>query len=308
MLKIGIAAIFKNECESIVEWVAFHRAVGVDYFLIADNESTDGSAELLGKMERAGFVQVLNFVSPPDQRPQLPAYSYMLKLCPDDVDLLAFIDADEFILPMDGTNSIRPFFEKIFSDPTISALSLNWATFGSSGHIFVEDGLVIDKFTKMAEKDFVVNNHYKSVVRPKRVEFFENPHHAKLTEGRFVDPTGNDVVYHEKHGHGLSRNVVWEGARINHYAVKSLEEFLVGKSRKGSASRAARVKHAAYFNRHDKNDVVSEVSESLRAKVLYEIKKIETGIESIVWNKTDERSTGFKKIMKFLAINVRFWH
>ncbi|QQK03277.1 glycosyltransferase family 2 protein [Burkholderia anthina] len=300
-MKIGIAAIFKNECESIVEWVAYHRAVGIDYFLIADNESTDGSSELLGKLARAGFIDVINFKSSPEERPQLPAYTHMLKACPADVNLLAFIDADEFILPMDGADSIHPLCEDVFSDPEVSALALNWATFGSSGHIFVKTGLVIDKFTKMAEKDFGVNHHYKSIVRPERVDFFENPHHARLNGGRYVDSAGSDVVYHERHGHGLSRDVIWKGARINHYAVKSLEEFIVGKSRKGSASRASRVKHADYFYRHDKNDVISEIPDYLYVRILRQIEEVQAGVESVASVANDEKSVVLKKIMKIFG-------
>ncbi|PRE86561.1 glycosyltransferase family 2 protein [Burkholderia multivorans] len=303
-MKIGIAAIFKNECEFILEWIAYHRAIGIDYFLIADNESEDGSAELLGGLEKAGFIQAVQFQNPIDQRPQLPAYSHMLKICPKDVDLLAFIDADEFILPLDGSDSIRSFFGRIFSDEAVSALALNWATYGSCGHVFATNELVIDRFTKMAEKDFGVNNHYKSIVRPARVDFFENPHHAKLIGGRFVDSIGNDVVYHERHGHGLSRDVVWGGARVNHYAVKSLEEFLVGKSRKGSASRASRVKHADYFYRHDKNDVVSEIPRSLHSRVLAELELVKAGLERV---RESEESRGsdkppaLKRIMKIIG-------
>ncbi|WP_175786813.1 glycosyltransferase family 2 protein [Burkholderia anthina] len=304
-MKIGIAAIFKNECEFIVEWIAYHRAIGVDYFLIADNESEDGSAELLGSLEKAGFIHAIQFQSQADQRPQLPAYSHMLKVCQEDVDLLAFIDADEFIFPLDDSGSIRPFFERIFADSTVSALALNWATYGTSGKIFATKELVIDRFTKMAEKNFGVNNHYKSVVRPAKIEFFENPHHPKLHEGRFVDSDGNDVVYHERHGHGLSRDVVWGGARINHYAVKSLEEFLVGKSRKGSASKASRVKHADYFYRHDKNDIVSEVPQSVHSRVLEEIDLINMAlakIESDEEEQESERPPALKRIMKIIGL------
>ncbi|WP_175836411.1 glycosyltransferase family 2 protein [Burkholderia anthina] len=281
-LKIGIAAIFKNECEFIVEWIAYHRAIGVDEFIIFDNESVDGSGELLAKLEKIGIITFVSFPNPPGQRPQLPAYSAMLAACPDSVDVLAFIDADEFIFPMDNETSIRSYFEDIFSNEEISALALNWAIYGSSGHVFLSEGLVIDRFKKMAKMDFGVNNHYKSVVRPGRVEFFENPHHAQLKSGRYVNSKGEDIVYHPVHGHGLSHDVMWEGARINHYAVKSLEEFLVGKSRKGSASRELRVKHEAYFRRHDKNDVDFEMPIILREKIIEEIEFIQSKLNSIV--------------------------
>ena len=40
-LRLAIGAIFKNEGPYILEWIAFHRAVGVDRFFIADNASDE---------------------------------------------------------------------------------------------------------------------------------------------------------------------------------------------------------------------------------------------------------------------------
>ncbi len=34
----------------------------------------------------------------------------------------------------------------------------------------------------------------------------------------------------------MSESVCWDGARINHYLVKSVEEFVLGKARRGSAA------------------------------------------------------------------------
>lgn len=45
MLSIG--AILKNEYPFIVEWIAYHMALGINDIYIADNISSDGSSELL---------------------------------------------------------------------------------------------------------------------------------------------------------------------------------------------------------------------------------------------------------------------
>jgi hypothetical protein len=46
-MSIGIAAIVKNELPYLIEWIAFHRASNVNRFFIANNNSTDGTKELL---------------------------------------------------------------------------------------------------------------------------------------------------------------------------------------------------------------------------------------------------------------------
>jgi glycosyltransferase involved in cell wall biosynthesis len=272
---MGIASIFKNEYEFVLEWLAFHRVIGFDHFIIADNESDDGTHELLTKLAGLGLVTVFDFPTSGARKPQLPAYSHILGARPRDIDVLAFIDADEFILPMGGADSLLPLMEQLFAPKDVSAVALNWATFGSSGHLFTEKGLVIERFTKSAVQTFGINHHYKSIVRPDRVECFENPHHARLWWGRYVNTRGHDVVLHPKHGAGLSAEVVWADARVNHYAVKSVEEFVLGKSRKGSASLAGRVKHKTYFDLHDRNDESCELAKAFLPRVRQELARLQ---------------------------------
>lgn len=254
MLTLGLAGIVKNEADALLEWIAYHRVVGVERFFIADNESTDGTREMLGALAAHGVLEVIDVPTRPGRKPQLPAYETLLKLARDKCDVVAFVDADEFILPTDDATTLHPLADRIFADPDVSALALNWANFGSSGAVFVEDGLVIDRFTKRAKPEFGVHHHYKTLVRPERGTDFSNPHHVRLKSGRYVNTLGQDIVPHPKHGMGLTDAVTWDGARINHYATKSLEEFLVGKSRRGSAAKEGRVKHKRYFLSHDRNE------------------------------------------------------
>lgn len=274
-MKLAIAAIVRNEVESLLEWIAFHRVVGGYHFFIADNGSNDGTRELLAALARRGVLTWFDFPTKGLQKPQLPAYASILRACPRDIDVLAFVDADEFILPLDGSDSILPLAERLFASDDVSAVALNWASFGSSGQLFAEEGLVIERFTQRAEQAFGANHHYKSLVRPQRVKSFHNPHYARLYSGRYVDALGRDVVPHAEHGGGLSQEVVWSGARVNHYAVKSLEEFLVGKSRKGSASLHGRVKHKAYFTEHDRNDETCLLAQRFALKVREEMARLE---------------------------------
>jgi hypothetical protein len=42
-VRVGIVAIAKNEARFLLEWVAFHRAVGIRHFFIVDNGGDDGT-------------------------------------------------------------------------------------------------------------------------------------------------------------------------------------------------------------------------------------------------------------------------
>jgi glycosyltransferase involved in cell wall biosynthesis len=274
-VKLSVAAIVKDEADTLLEWIAFHRVIGVDGFFIADNESTDGTRELLHKLARLSIVDILPFKTPDDGNAQIPAYSALLQRARGKCEILAFIDADEYIMPTDGKLSILPFIEHHFSDQDVSAVALNWANFGSSGELFASEGLVIDRFFRRAKLEFGVHHHIKSLVRPDRVSGWLNPHLAILDGGRYVHASGKDIEHHPKHGRGLTLEIDWEGARVNHYATKSLEEFLIGKSRRGSASKKSRIKHKSYFQRHDRNDESCLIARQFVPAVLQEIKRLE---------------------------------
>lgn len=252
MIEAGIAAIVRNEGPYLLEWIAFHRVVGFSHFVIADHGSDDGGRILLAQLEEAGLATVIDIPRKPGDAPQLAAYSRLLQEAPATLELLAFIDADEFILPSQG-DSMQPLLQKLFAPPDVSALALNWASFGSAGRLFGSAAPVLERFTRRAPREFAINRHYKSIVRRGRVAGFGNPHHPDLYWGRRVDALGADLQPGPEEGGGLSAGVQWEGARINHYAVRSVEEFLC-KAAKGSASQPDRIKHQAYFELHDRND------------------------------------------------------
>ena len=280
-MNLYIAAIVKDEFAGLLEWIAYHRVIGVNGFIIADNGSRDGSRELLASLARLGVVTVIDQPDVVNQKPQLPAYERILRSCDRNIDLLAFIDADEFLLPLTPELNVVDFFASHFNDESVSAIALNWSNFGSNGELFAEDGLVTERFTQRAPIKFNVHHNFKSVVKPERVNHFHNPHFADLRFGRYIDALGNDLVAHPKHGNGVSAEVVWNGVRVNHYAVKSLEEFLLGKHLRGSAATANRVKHKAYFKAHDRNDETCLLAAALAPKVKAEMAAIQAQLDAL---------------------------
>lgn len=279
-LKLAVAAIVKNELDALPEWLAYHRQVGAGHFLLADNDSSDGTREWLAARAERGDLTLIDVPTRNGEPPQLGAYARLLAACPADVDVIAFIDADEFLLPLsegdegregaeggeggEGTDeastddSLLPWLHRRFADPEVGAVVMNWACFGSGGARFHDEGLVIERFTRRAKQSFGPNHHYKSIVRREAAGAFINPHHVELRRGHHVDALGRPLEVRRDHQGkprlGLSQPVVWQGARVNHYIVKSVEEFLAGKSARGSAASRGYVKRRDYFERHDKND------------------------------------------------------
>lgn len=327
-LKLAIAAIVKNEMESLPEWLAFHLVVGASHFLIADNESDDGTHEWLTQLAELGWVTVIS-VSSQEGPPQLSAYQQLLERCPDDVGLVAFIDADEFVLPHADASSnpvaetrltipeddpkpaypLLTWLEERFAAPEVSAVALNWACFGSNDAKFREEGLVIERFTQRAKRNFGPNHHVKSVVRPRCVKRFDNPHLAVLKQGHYVDALGQPletrIDQNGKQRPGLSQEVVWVGARINHYLVKSVEEFVLGKAKRGSAATPNYTKQRDYFMRHDRNDVACQIAMELAPKVRQKMKWLQ---EQLAMKKgTGAEQTASHDLKHWLKRRLKEW-
>lgn len=274
-LKVAIGAIVKNEADYLLEWIAYHWVVGIRHFLIASNDSTDQTNQILLKLQKLGLVTFIDYPTHGDTKPQVPAYNKLVTICPKDIDLLAFIDADEYLTPVDGTNSILPFLEDVFSNSKVSAMAVQWICFGSGGQLFREDGMVIERFIRQSSRKFSANKNYKTIVRPRAVKAFCNPHYVSVKSGYYVNTLGEDIEPLSKK-RGVCEKPIWDHLRINHYVVKSLEEFVLGKSRKGSAATKGRVKHKQYFMNHDRNDEAWQYPVALLTEVSLVLQTLET--------------------------------
>ena len=253
--RLAIGAIVKNEAPYLLEWIAFHRVLGIERFFIADNGSTDGGSELLAALDAAGFVHHLPFPDRPDIRPQMPAYATILERHGGEADWIAFIDADEFLLPAAGPGSIGPILAPLDADPGVGAVVVNWALYGSSGHLRASPGLVIERFARRSAQSHLPNHHFKSMVRTRAVTGVgRNPHAFDLApDFQTVHCDGREVAAHPTGRSGLSRDVIWSPLRINHYIIKSREEFMTRKLPRGRAT-TARFRNRDFFDAHDLTD------------------------------------------------------
>ena len=239
---LAVCAIAKNEGPYFKEWIEWHRSMGVDKFYIYDNESTDGTKEILAPYIESGLMEYNYF---PGFKKQLESYDDCLKKHRIDTRWIAFIDLDEFIVPVKDNNI--PDFLKRFED--FPAVEVNWLIYGSGGAKTKEPGTMMERFRYHSKPEHYLNRHVKSIVNPRRVFGMIGCHEVARISGRAADSHGNQI-----------RRNFWEREpqqdviRINHYAVRSLEEFIEKQSR-GRAAGKTRFITMDYFNRFDLNDI-----------------------------------------------------
>lgn len=54
--KLIMVLLCKDEADILDDWFLFHKAMGVDAFIVTDNNSTDGSREILQKYKDKGWI------------------------------------------------------------------------------------------------------------------------------------------------------------------------------------------------------------------------------------------------------------
>ena len=81
----------------MLEWIAYHRVLGIETFLLADNGGSDGTSQLLKELEDTGLI--LRFDWHDQRNFQLAFYHQALDAARPMVDGLFLIDADEFLRP-----------------------------------------------------------------------------------------------------------------------------------------------------------------------------------------------------------------
>ncbi len=214
---LSIAAIMKNEKPYLKEWIEYHLLQGVEHFYLCDNDSTDGTKEYLKPYIDKGII---TYIPKPGTNQQLRCYEQIVKDYKDETYWLAIIDLDEYLVPIEKS-TIKSFL-KDFED--VSEVSLHWMNYGDSNLFKRENGLITETFTSHGLK---LNHTVKSIVKPNKVidfNLFGANHYTKV-EGLSVNE------YHKPVSFMLSFNISADKARVNHYILKSFEEFVHKKKR-----------------------------------------------------------------------------
>jgi glycosyltransferase involved in cell wall biosynthesis len=229
-----VCAIVRNEADYIAEWLEYHLHAGVEKFYIYDNESDDNTKEILKPYIYRGIVEYQYFLgnklelhkfsSKKDQLSertrwvhsiQRPAYNDAIDRAKYNTFWMAFIDIDEFIVPI-LTKNIPEFLHDFENQ---AGIELNWLIYGSGGHTNKSEQPVIERFQHHSLFQYPENSQRKLIVNPRAV-FLQRTHYAWFFDGKKAVNSNGYTDGHDNY------SPLHDKIRLNHYHSKSFEEWL----------------------------------------------------------------------------------
>jgi hypothetical protein len=230
-MKTLLCAIVKNENRYLDEWLKYYKNLGFDKVILYDNNDSE-------KIQHSfkNFVEIIDYrgrhvsiekrMGAFDHGVQEEAYNDCYHNHAEGYDWIAYFDIDEFLVIDEGKTINQFLSQKKFAQ--VDAIQLNWRIFGDNGLVHYEDKPVRERFTMPA---MLQTNHVKTIIRTNNPNFKSLCcHYAEIINGKYVYPNGNKT---EK---GFKQPIDYEGAHLDHYFTKTIEEWIDRKIGKTSAT------------------------------------------------------------------------
>jgi hypothetical protein len=255
-----IVTCMKNEGPFILEWLAYHRMIGVDDFLVYTNDCDDGTDNLLDALQARGILQrrdnpFREMGGKPQQSALQAADSEPLV---QNAGWLISMDVDEFINVHVGGGRLPDLYSAVGE---AGLISLTWRLFGNCDVDTYEDRPIVEQFTRCAPH-LIRRPHqawgFKTLFRNQGLFKGIGVHRPRGYLGGtplWVNGSGQPMpsrFYKEGWRSGID-SYGYDLVTLNHYAVRSVESFLVKRDR-GRVNHVARDQGEAYWFRMNNND------------------------------------------------------
>lgn len=254
-----VVSTMKNEGPYIIDWVAHYKTLGFNHILVCTNDCTDPTVEILLRLQELGLVTQHNTIvrKAGIHRSALRQASRRYDVV-KDAKWVFVCDVDEYLNIHMGDGSVRALVEGSGADADV--ISVPWRIFGPDGIEGFEDRPVTEQFTKGEYE-------WDADLRPTTGKFvkslYTNQHkfqrmglHAPvsldehLADTKRVLPGGADYVVN---GERTQNPPVFTHAQVNHYALRSMESFLIKRAR-GRANHSHHVLGLEYWDKFNLND------------------------------------------------------
>lgn len=238
--RTAVMACMRNEAMFVVEWVAYHRLIGFDTIFVCTNDCTDGTDAILDRLAAKGEVIHIRNDDTGDLAPQASGVKRVLAH-PETArcDWLLHIDADEFLNIQTGTGQVQ---DLLAAAEGFDAMALCWRLFGDGGMTEWPGGLILERQVMAAARQTFFTGMQKTFFRPQRFRagIDHMPKEPVADDIRLCNARGRELRpdalfldgesdHRFARGEQINRkrHLGWDGACINHYAVRTRDLFLL---------------------------------------------------------------------------------
>lgn len=268
-MKVALCGIAKNENRYIKEWVEYHLGIGVDKVFIYDNNDPDG--EKIVDAINNDSATVIDYRG--KKYAQSSAYNDCFKKHHDEYDWFIYIDIDEFIVLEKPLETIKDFLSlKEFNVADI--IRLNWMHFDDNGELDVKNGdySVVSRFTRSIQhkKDTYGKSILRGTIDMANDHISVHGYYGK-TSGKVVNAIGTPC---NNTNCKVSDIPLYKNAWINHYATKTIGEYVRQKYFRGDCTSSkndgkySSLDHFFEYNMktREKEEYATKIIESMAGK------------------------------------------
>ncbi|AMY68553.1 glycosyltransferase family 2 protein [Frigidibacter mobilis] len=264
--QVTAVSMMKDEGPFVLEWIAHHLAVGFTDILVYTNDCSDGTDDMLIRLEQLGLAHHRRNVIPEGLRPQPSALNYAQE---DPVvqaaDWLMVFDADEFLSIRYGDGTLDDLIAAAVAQEA-NGIVITWRIFGSGGVIDWSRAPVTEQYLMAAPTTWNKGWGVKTLFRFDADYWKLGIHRPKL-KNKVIDTAFPDHVkwlngsgkvmddYFKFRGwRSITRTVGYDWVQLNHYAVKSVESYAIRRLR-GNVNNKADKYNPDYWALQDRNEV-----------------------------------------------------
>jgi hypothetical protein len=262
-------SMMKDEAPYLLEWFAHHMAVGFTDILVYTNDCSDGTVEMLQRLEELGLGYHRHNVIPEGIKPQPSAINHAEnEPLVAAADWVLVFDADEFL----SVNHPSGHLDGMLADAVAkdaNGIVITWRIFGSG---FVTDWSrepVTEQYLYAAPPLWRMGWGVKTLFKYDPEYWRLGIHRPKIKNKHIED--GFPETVHWLNGSGLPmedyfkfrgwrsirRTLGYDWAQLNHYAIKSIDAYAIRKFR-GNVNNKKDKYNADYWSLQDRNEVRDE--------------------------------------------------
>lgn len=259
-------SMMKDEAPYLLEWVAHHLAVGFTDILVYTNDCTDGTVELLQRLEELGLAVHRPNDIPEGIKPQPSAINYAQKEpLVQKADWVILFDADEFLCINHPSGDLAGMLDDVMARGA-NGVVITWRIFGSGGVVDWSRAPVTEQYLRAAPPAWNKGWGVKTLFRFDPEYWKLGIHRPSIKNKHLEDGFPDTVHWLNGSGHpmedyfkfrgwrSIRRTVGYGWAQMNHYAVKSVDAYAVRKFR-GNVNNKKNKYNADYWALQDRNEV-----------------------------------------------------